>query len=192
MTEVGHWSWLPVRVLGGGLWLRPAAAATDAGMLCDWLNAPHVWRFWRLHVDRDRSGTYRQDTVESYLRQVQASDGETGLIGASDTGPMSYWEVYDVTASPLADLPDLDGADRGMHVLVGESDHVGQGVGPPLIRAVADWQFDQHSSCGRVVVEPDIENPRGVKAFERAGFRRVRTVALEHKHAALMVLDRDC
>lgn len=191
MTVAGRWSVrLPVPGVPDGMSLRTASAWTDDRLLCDWLNAPHVRKYWRLHIDRDPSGHYGARTVRSYLGALHDATDESGLIGEIHARPMSYWEVYDIAGSPLAGAPELGPADRGVHVLVGRPEYVGRGIGPHLIRAIADWQFARHPHCARVAAEPDVRNARAVKAFVRAGFRHTRELDLECKRAALMVLER--
>ncbi len=75
-------------------------------------------------------------------------------------------------------------------MLPGPAECRGRGLGVDLLRAVSTWQLDADPGATRVVAEPDVTNVRSVRAFERAGFRRVTDLDLPDKRAALMVRNR--
>jgi len=73
----------------------------------------------------------------------------------------------------------------GIHLLIGEPDVRGLGLGTLLLTALCDEI--QRAARRRVVAEPDERNTASVRAFAAAGFARAGTVALPEKRAALMI-----
>lgn len=180
-------TWLDVRTAATGLptgtfALRPVDPASDVALVHAWMNDPEVARFWELAVSADR--------VASYLCEQVGSAHSTPYIGELDGVPMSYWELYRADLDPLAGHYAARRGDAGVHLLLGPARSRGRGLGAQLLRAVAGWQLAADPVATRVVAEPDVRNARSVRAFERAGFRRVTDIDLPDKRAALMVRDR--
>lgn len=48
----------------------------------------------------------------------------------------------------------------------------GRGVGPSAIRVLATWLFEEREHH-RIVFDPAASNTRAIRAYEKAGFRRV-------------------
>ncbi len=92
--------------------------------------------------------------------------------------------------SPLADLPELEPGDLGMHVLVAPPDGdpvpglTGQVFGAVMEHCFAD------PTVGRVVVEPDVRNEAIRAKNVAAGFTELREVPVPDKTAMLSVCTR--
>lgn len=162
--------------------LRPVDPADDRCAVHAWMNDPEVARFWELPLPAQQ--------IEAYLREQRASSHSTPYLGCLDGTPMSYWELYRADLDPLAAHYPARPRDAGVHLLLGPAEHRGRGLGARLLRAVSDWQLSAEPYAERVVAEPDVRNVRSVRAFERAGFRRVRDLDLPDKRAAFMVRER--
>jgi aminoglycoside 6'-N-acetyltransferase len=78
----------------------------------------------------------------------------------------------------------------GVDLLIGEDELAGRGLGPRILEAfVNDLVFARAGThaCIATVEEP---NRRSWRAFEKAGFRRVRDVEEDGRPHRLMRLDR--
>ncbi len=64
---------------------------------------------------------------------------------------------------------------------------IGRGHGSAFIRAFVDDRLAQ--GAPRIVTDPDPENPRAIRAYEKAGFEKVRLVDTPDGIALLMVRD---
>ena len=73
----------------------------------------------------------------------------------------------------------------GIDQFIGEADMLGRGHGSAFIRAFADDLLA--SGTPRVVTDPDPDNARAVRAYEKAGFQRDRIVETPDGPALLMV-----
>jgi aminoglycoside 6'-N-acetyltransferase len=74
---------------------------------------------------------------------------------------------------------------RGIDQFIGVSDMIGRGHGSRFIRQFADGLLT--SGTPRVVTDPDPDNRRAVRAYEKAGFERERMVDTPDGPALLMV-----
>lgn len=176
-TTLGH------SVFSGVFSLSRMDPDRDLDLLHRWMNDPEVARFWKKPWPRWR--------VATYLREQDTSRHSIPYLGRLDGVPMSYWELYRADLDPLAQFYTAHHHDAGIHLLLGPAQCRGRGLAADLIRVVSGWQLDADVQAARVVAEPDMENARSVRAFERAGFQRAGHVDLPGKRALLMVRNRE-
>ncbi|MGH3028485.1 MAG: GNAT family N-acetyltransferase [Gaiellaceae bacterium] len=146
---------------------RPMVA-DDLRLLHDWLQRPHVQRWWR------KRETY-EEVVEHYLPAIEGSDPTDHYIALLGDRPIGMLQTYLVADYPKhATLMGVHGrGTAGIDILIGEEELTGQGIGTEVIRRfVAEVVFARPgtSSC---VSDPAAENVASVRAFEKAGFRTV-------------------
>jgi acetyl CoA:N6-hydroxylysine acetyl transferase len=170
------------QAFSGEFSLRRLDLDRDLALVHAWMNDPEVARFWKKPWPRDR--------IASYLRRQERSRHSTPYVGELDRVPMSYWELYRADLDPLAEHYAAREYDTGVHLLVGPAEYRGRGLAAGLLRVVCGWQLDSDPRATRVVAEPDVDNVRSIRAFERAGFRRGTDLELPNKRAALMIRDR--
>jgi RimJ/RimL family protein N-acetyltransferase len=163
--------------------LRRVNPDRDLDLVHTWMNDPEVARFWNM--------PWPSIGIASYLRRQDRSLHSTPYLGLLDGVPMSYWEIYRADLDPLAQHYAAREYDLGVHLLLGPAECRGRGLAVGLLRSVSSWQLKRHPHTTRVVAEPDVENRRSIRAFERAGFRRVTDLDLPNKRAALMVRHRE-
>lgn len=168
--------------LSGHFTLRRVDPDRDVALLHSWMNDPEVARFWRM--------AWPPEQIAVYLREQDRSAHSAAYLGDLDGVPMSYWELYRADLDPLARHYGACEHDAGLHLLLGPAECRGRGLAVSLLGAVSSWQLDVDPQATRVVAEPDAQNTRAIRAFERAGFRRTIDLTLPNKRAALMVRDR--
>ncbi|MEU1470865.1 GNAT family N-acetyltransferase [Streptomyces sp. NPDC005761] len=175
--------WKPVTTPAGVLQLVPVRLERDLSVISRWMNDPAVAAFWEL------AGS--ETVTARHLTPQLGGDGRSvPCLGVLSGVPMSYWEIYRADLDPLARHCRVRPHDTGVHLLIGEVDQRGHGIGSTLLRAVSDLVLDNRPRCTRVVAEPDVRNTPSVSAFLSAGFRYSAEVELPEKRAALMVRDR--
>ena len=151
---------------------RPMSAA-DLPLLRDWLARPHVREWWG---DPDvQFGLVSGDLTHPAMDQY--------IVAAADR-PFAYLQCYRMTEWNTGFGPQPDGA-RGIDQMIGEADMVGRGHGSAFIRAFADALLTRGTP--RVVTDPDPNNARAVRAYEKAGFVREGLVDTPDGIALLMV-----
>ena len=177
--------------------IRPLVLDADLEMVWKWWTADHVRGKWSMEARLGAAAPgigHTIDDLERYLQRSLAGNHVLPVIGMLDGTSMSYIEVYDVGASPLADHPELAPHDRGIHLIIGEPQFTGKGlltlIGMPLL----EWQFASHPRAERVVVEPDARNTRAIRAAhsaaKAAGVQERANVQLKHKVATLLFVER--
>ncbi|MFI6649104.1 GNAT family N-acetyltransferase [Streptomyces sp. NPDC050529] len=175
--------WKPVTTLAGVFQLVPVRLERDLALISRWMNDPAVAAFWEL------AGA--ETVTAGHLTPQLDGDGRSvPCLGVLSGVPMSYWEIYRADLDPLARHCGVRPHDTGIHLLIGDADQRGHGIGTTLLRAVSELVLDNRPRCTRVVAEPDLRNTPSVSAFLGAGFRYSAEVELPDKRAALMVRDR--
>ena len=172
------------RRVGKAVSFRPVELGRDLGRLHAWLGSDHVKPYWQLDEPLPRFRDHLAEKLE---------DGHlTPYIGCLDHVPMSYWECYWAADDDVANHYDADPNDRGVHLLVGPEEYLGEGYAVPLLRAVVAMLF-RRPETDRVVAEPDARNDRAIRTFERCGFEPRTEFYFDEagKDAVLMSCERD-
>jgi aminoglycoside 6'-N-acetyltransferase len=153
-----------------------AMRAADLPMMRNWLEAPHVAEWWGNPAAQ--FALVRDDLEHRAIQQ---------FIVAIGNRPFAYVHCYDPTAWPDNGFGAQPEGTRGMDQFIGEPDMIGCGHGSALIRDFIERLVQ--SGTPRVVTDPDPANARAVRAYEKAGFAKVRLVDTPDGRALLMVHD---
>jgi aminoglycoside 6'-N-acetyltransferase len=160
----------------GGFAFRPVAES-DLPMLRAWLEAPHVRRWWG---DPDRelaeiSGAMEEAGVDPYI--VTLHGRPIGYLQSYD--PHSPWGLGVYRDQPLGS--------RGIDQFIGDADMIGRGHGPRFIEAICDRLFE--TGAPRVITDPDPANRSAIRAYQKAGFRRLEERTIVDGPVLLMARD---
>jgi RimJ/RimL family protein N-acetyltransferase len=156
---------------------RPLAES-DLPQIEEWLRREHVARWWRDDIQESlaeyRAGLEGREPTDHYLIVL---DGRAiGMIQTYLVADYQDWEEIVQVGPGVA----------GVDILIGEDDQVGRGLGPKILA-----QFVRDVvTADAVVATVEEPNRRSWRAFEKAGFRRVRDVEEEGLPHRLMRLDR--
>jgi RimJ/RimL family protein N-acetyltransferase len=175
MTATMLWFDLPTPA--GRFTLTPVKIDRDLPQIQSWMNDPDVARYWELDGPPER-------TTEHVRTQLDLPHTQPLLARLSGRA-IGYWELYQAADDPLAAHYEAERDDLGIHLLIGESDCRGIGLGTVLLRAFADAV--QKDTPRRLVAEPDARNIPSVRAFTAAGFTAAATLDLPEKRATLML-----
>jgi len=150
--------------------------AADLPMMRNWLETPHVAEWWG--DPAEQFALVRGDLEHRAMEQ---------FIVALDERPFAYLQCYDPIAWPDNGFGAQPEGTRGMDQFIGEPDMISCGHGSALIRNFIDRLVQ--SGTRRVVTDPDPANIRAVRAYEKAGFSKVRLIDTPDGRALLMVHD---
>lgn len=175
MTATMMWFDLPTSA--GRFTLTPVKIDRDLPLIQSWMNDPDVARYWELDGPPERTSEHVRGQLE--LPHTQP------LLARLSGRAIGYWELYQAADDPLAAHYAAEPDDLGVHLLIGESDCRGIGLGSVLLRALADAA--QREKPRRLVAEPDERNIASVRAFTAAGFTAAATLDLPDKSATLMI-----
>jgi aminoglycoside 6'-N-acetyltransferase len=150
-----------------------AMTAADLPMIKRWLGLPHVREWWGDPAEQYElvSGDLNEPAMDQFIVST----------GGNDFG---YIQCYDLTAwnSGFGEQP---AGTRGIDLFIGEPGMIERGHGSELIRAFVDNKLAQ--GAPRMVTDPDPDNPRAIRAYEKAGFEKVHLVDTPDGTALLMV-----
>ncbi len=145
----------------------------DLPLLAKWLREDHVRRWWG---DPDR---------ELALIEGALSDNRKDMrIVYFDHEPMAFIQDYDVHAWPQVHFAYLPQTSRGIDTFIGPVKILGQGHGPCFLHLRVQ-QLLREGAAG-VVIDPDVNNLRARKAYNKAGFFGENPIQLDEETVVLM------
>ncbi|WP_249127216.1 GNAT family N-acetyltransferase [Bradyrhizobium sp. U87765 SZCCT0110] len=151
-----------------------AMTAADLPTIRRWLATPDVARWWR--------------DVDTQLALISADLDDPAMaqwIVSCGGRPFAYLQCYDCPDGFESGVGTQPACTHGIDQFIGEPDMIGRGHGSAFIRAFTDRLLA--SGTQRVITDPDPDNTRAVRAYEKAGFRKDRVVDTPDGPALLMV-----
>lgn len=155
-------------------------------LMLRWLEAPHVKKWW------DQDISYTMDLVQekygSYANGYKKVYGVHKPIKAfiiyADDVAIGYIQIYNVHDFLRNEIPlNLPAECGALDIFIGEEDALGKGLGSRSITQFLKLHAQRYS---HVFVDPDAKNIAAIKAYERAGFKKIRSPLRE---AVWMVYD---
>ena len=158
----------------------------DLPLLHDWLQRPHWVEWWGDEAQhRTLAGTRAQ-----YLPHVLAGQGVTPYIAMRGDEPIGYAQSYVALGSGDGWWEDeTDPGVRGIDQSLGRAELLGRGLGTLLVTALVERLFAD-PGVTRIQTDPAPTNLRAIRCYEKAGFRRLRSIVTPDGPALYMVVDR--
>jgi aminoglycoside 6'-N-acetyltransferase len=154
---------------------RPASAK-DLPRLRAWLQTPEVEHWW---------GDAAEQLV--LLKEDLDEPRMCMRIVSFEGRPFAYVQDYAVHDWPQLHFAHLPAGSRAIDAFVGEPDMIGRGHGSVFLRLVAEWLKAEGAPV--VAIDPDVDNARARRAYEKAGFHGDTIVETEAGPAILMTFD---
>ena len=154
---------------------RPATAQ-DLPRLRRWLYSPEVVRWW---------GNPREEfeVLRADLREPRMTMRIVYFRGRA----FAYAQDYEVHAWPQAHLASLPAGSRAIDSFIGPPSMLGCGHGSRYLRLLAERLCAEGAPL--VAIDPDINNRRARRAYQKAGFLGESPAATEAGSAILIVFD---
>jgi aminoglycoside 6'-N-acetyltransferase len=152
---------------------RPLTEA-DLPMVRRWLAAPHVVEWWG--EPDEQFELVRGDLLHPAMDQ---------FVVAMDDRPFGYLQCYDPAAWPVEAFGAQPLGTCGIDQFIGELALIGCGHGSAFIRTYVDSLLA--AGAPRVLTDPDPNNHRAIRAYEKAGFRGEQVVDTPEGPALLMM-----
>ena len=133
----------------------------------EWLRREHVRRWWDEHESYE-------DVARHYLPAIEGRRPVDVYLILLDGRPVGFIQTYLVADHPeFAALVGLGVGVAGVDLFVGEEELTGTGLGTDVLRTfVRDVVFAEPATTA-CIADPDVRNAASIRAFEKAGFRRV-------------------
>jgi RimJ/RimL family protein N-acetyltransferase len=179
---------------GPAITFRPLAE-DDLPLMHRWLNNPDVARWYPM----DEAGTENPSlsaVIEHYrprVRKEEGADPTYCYLTLSDGAPIGYIQCYRVgDYAEYAAAVDYDDDAWGIDLFIGEDEYRGRGLGAAILRAFVRDEVLTRPQVQIVMINPNPENRRAVRCYEKAGFHHVKTVWVpeDNAHEYVMVQTR--
>ena len=175
VSDGGGLAGLDLLFTTGGLAVRRMSDdPEDYRLLARWLSDPRVLE-WVYGRDSPRD----YDAVIAKFRpRVLGEDPVEPCIVFWEGRPIGYVQVYTAPEEILAEVDAVRGV-WAIDLFIGEPEYWDRGIGTQLVTSVLRWLFDSRDAS-MVTIDPRLNNPRAVRTYEKAGFRK-RTVLQAHE-----------
>lgn len=152
---------------------RMAAADDDYALMARWLSDERV-----LACYEGRDKPHSMALVrEKYGPRALQDENVTPCIMQVERRPIGYMQYYP------ADVEEYSFEEHGnvyaIDLFIGEPDLWGQGIGTAFVRLLLRYLFEQ-VGADWVILDPHVDNPRALRAYEKAGFRKIK-ILREHE-----------
>jgi aminoglycoside 6'-N-acetyltransferase len=155
-----------------GYTFRPAYEH-DLPLLEQWLRTPEVVRWWG---DPDEQlALLRGDLNDPRMAMQIVSLGGK---------PFAYAQDYDVNSWPQPHFSSLPPRSRAIDSFIGEPDMISRGHGSTYLRLLAERLRTE--GAPRVAIDPDEDNYRARRAYEKAGFQGNKVIKGDDGSVILM------
>jgi len=162
---------------------RPLTAG-DLSLFHSWLSRPHVAEWW------DGQPTLAELEAE-YAPAIAGQAPVQCFLALAGAEPIGFIQSY--TPAECHDdgwwLDEHDPGVRGIDQFLANTEQLGQGLGTAMVRAFVARLFAD-PAITRIQVDPNPDNRRAIRCYEKAGFRAVRELDTPDGRALLMYRDR--
>jgi aminoglycoside 6'-N-acetyltransferase len=139
----------------------------DLGLMYEWLRREHVRRWWDEHESYE-------DVARHYLPAIEGRKPTDLYLILLDGRPVGFIQTYLVAGYPdFAALVGLGAGVAGVDLFIGEEELTGAGLGTDVLRAFVREVVFAEPGTTACIADPDVRNAGSIRAFEKAGFRRV-------------------
>jgi aminoglycoside 6'-N-acetyltransferase len=144
----------------------------DYELIVRWRNEPHVREWW----DPDDPPMTLASAIGEYGANTREGAPTTACIIERNGSPIGFLQFYRWSDEPSDSEVlgiSLDQDAWGLDLFIGEPSQVGQEVGPRAIDMLCRFLFEERGASSVALVAAQ-DNARALRAYEKAGFRRVQ------------------
>ncbi|OBI05735.1 siderophore biosynthesis protein [Mycolicibacter heraklionensis] len=151
----------PIPALAAPYEIRVADPDSDAEMISEWMNRPHLAQTWESAWPSARWRAYLSAQVTgSYSRPLILSrNGQDG----------GYIEIYRAAKDSIAKYYEADPHDLGIHAAVADTAVVNRGFAAILLPRIMNYVFELEPQCRRMMFEPEYRNTAMRRLAEYVG-----------------------
>lgn len=172
----------PTPVLAEPYLIRLADPDTDAEMVSEWMNRPHLVEAWEYDWPPQR--------WHRYLSAQLAGEYSRPFVGFFRGQPFAYIELYRAAKDSIAPRYDADPHDIGMHAAIAELRFVNRGIAPIMLPRLTANIFELDPQCRRIMFDPDHRNKAARDVCEHAGCVFLGEHDMSNRRMALYALPR--
>ncbi len=167
-------------------------AETDLPLIHRWLNSPEVAK-WYHEGGQEHPNLDLEYVVSKWTPRIHGAEAVKCYVFLYDEKPIGH-----IQCALNDDQPDYKEAfgfednTAGIDVFIGEDDYIHRGMGSFIIaKFLRDVVFVVYD-VAICTIDPEPENRIAIRAYEKAGFRHIRTVwnPIDSVSAYLMTISR--
>jgi aminoglycoside 6'-N-acetyltransferase len=166
---------MPILATDGDLTLRTMRDDdADYGLLVRWRAQPHVHEWW----EPDNPAPDLETVRAFYGPRVRAEDPTTSCIIELDGTPVGYLQFYPWLGWPEeAEALEVEADEDtfGVDIFIGEPDLTSRGLGTRAMSLICEY-LEHDRGATAVALTTESTNLRAQRAYEKAGFLKVREV----------------
>jgi RimJ/RimL family protein N-acetyltransferase len=164
----------------------------DFPLMHRWLNNDDVALFYGVGDDNHKYPTI-EEVAREYARKAGPNTATRGFVILLDGRKVGYIQTYAVSAyeeyAKAIDMADED--PWAIDIFIGEDDARGIGLGARIIDQFVEEHVFSRPGVNVALLNPEPENERGRRCYEKAGFRHEKTVWVPESSAHEYVMRRD-
>jgi lysine N-acyltransferase len=161
---------------------RLADPDTDAAVISEWMNRPHLVKTWEYDWTPAR---WRR-----YLRAQLDGEYSRPFICSFRGGDFAYVELYRAAKDSIATRYDADPYDVGLHGAIAERELINRKLGPTVLAHIVGSVFTLEPRCTRIMFDPDHRNKAARRVCEDAGCVFLGEHDMSNRRMALYALPR--
>jgi RimJ/RimL family protein N-acetyltransferase len=142
----------------------------DVPQYYKWAEKPHVKEIWFKEGYQPK---------ESIIKKISGNGIDYPFVILVDDKPIGHIQFWDIYARDQLEINDQDyftgepEGTYGIDIFIGEDDYLGKGYGTQIIIAFTKLLFEKYHAK-KIVIDPDADNIRAIRCYEKAGFRFLR------------------
>ena len=156
----------------------------DLSMIFKWLTDDRVTEFY--------GGRDVKRTLETVRKYYYENDKEiaTRLIVEYKGKPIGYVQVCDMLDEDYSIYQYKKTGELvySMDQFIGEPDYWNKGIGTTFMKMILDYLKDERKAKA-VILDPHKNNPRAIRAYEKAGFKIIKELPKHEMHEGI---EEDC
>ena len=158
-------------------------AKKDKVLLAKWLSNPEVLQYYE-----GRDNPFDERKVEQHF--FDDVEDVTRCIIEFNGMPIGYLQFYEVDEEERK-IYGYDSPTEiiyGMDQFIGEPSYWNKGIGTQLVHSVVMY-LTSEKGAHRIVMDPQIQNERAIRCYEKCGFNKVKLLPSHELHEGEF---RDC
>ena len=171
-----------MRIEDNGILIRDFSES-DLPIMLKWLTDDRVLEYYE-----GRDVRFTMETLAAHFLE-EIPDGFRVTIEYRDM-PIGYGQVYQLSGEQFQeyDYPDSGSIVYAMDQFIGEPEYWNRGIGTAFLKMMASY-LQTYKGAEIILLDPHADNHRAVRAYEKAGFRKVKLLPEHELHEGKM---EDC
>ncbi len=157
----------------------------DLQLMHKWLNEPHVHDWY----DKDKQNTL-EEIANRYAPKIKEEKPTDCYIVLYEDKPVGYIQTYKVNDWPeFGDYVGVDDNTASIDLFIGDSSYMGKGFGSLMLKRFLNKIVFANEKITTCIIGPEPKNTRAIKAYEKVGFKYVKTVQIPEESDPTYIME---